>query len=121
MRGFAPTGPGRKDTRGPMPRGLPLLGLRAVADHKQIIYERYYVKVPGSDRLRKNAAGRLRHLLASGWREMGRTKSGDYIEVHLERTGVPPPFKPRPAPAQAPRERRTGFGQGGGDRRGPRR
>ena len=33
-------------------------------DYKQVRHERLYVKEPGTERLRKNSAGRLKHLLA---------------------------------------------------------
>jgi hypothetical protein len=39
-----------------------------MADYREIIHERLYVKVPGGDSLRKTAASRLKHLLANGWR-----------------------------------------------------
>ena len=78
-----------------------------MADRKEIRYERLYVKVPGTDRLRKNAAGRLRHLLATGWRETERTQTTDFVRVRVERTGFTPEFvKIKEAPAPAPRERR---------------
>ncbi|MEA2550803.1 MAG: hypothetical protein QOE25_572, partial [Actinomycetota bacterium] len=33
-------------------------------DYKEVLHERLYVKVPGSDKLRKTASARLKHLLA---------------------------------------------------------
>jgi hypothetical protein len=61
-----------------------------MSDYKEIIHERLYVKVPGGDRLRKNAAARQKHLLANGWRETERTQNADYIQVRFERTGHAP-------------------------------
>ena len=88
-----------------------------MGDHKEVMYERLYVKVPGADKLRKNAAGRLRHLLNTGWRETERVQTPDYIRVRVERTGFTPQFvKLKEGPAIAPRERRGGPGgfRGGG-------
>jgi len=92
-----------------------------VGEHKEVRYERLYVKVPGTDRLRKNAASRLRHLLNTGWRETERSQSGDYIRVRVERTGHMPEFvRIKEAPPPPPRERRQGGPGGfrGGGRRG---
>ncbi len=61
-----------------------------MGDYREVIHERLYVRVPGTDRLRKTAAGRLKRLVAAGWRETERWRRGDYLEVRLERTGVPP-------------------------------
>jgi hypothetical protein len=96
-----------------------------VAEHKEIRYDRLYVKVPGTDRLRKNAAGRLQHLLNTGWRETERVQNGDYIRVRVERSGHQPEFvRLKEGPPPAPRERRPGGpagwrgSGGGGGRRG---
>jgi hypothetical protein len=94
-----------------------------VADHKETRYERLYVKVPGTDRLRRGSAGRLRHLLNTGWRETERVPSGDYIRIRVERTGHAPEFvRLKEGPPPAPMERRPGgpggFRGGGGGRRG---
>ena len=43
-----------------------------MADYKEVRHERLYLKEPGTERLRKNSAARLRHLLATGWRETER-------------------------------------------------
>jgi hypothetical protein len=61
-----------------------------MADYKQVLHERLYVRVPGSDKLRKTAAARLKHLLATGWRETERAQHPDHIWVRLERTGHAP-------------------------------
>lgn len=91
-------------------------------DYKQVTHENLYVKVPGSDRLRKTAAARLKHLLANGWRETTRVQQTDFIQVRLERTGHAP-MKAR-LPKKAPeiqiqrRPRRDGrFGGPPGGRR----
>ncbi len=97
-----------------------------MADYKEVLYDRLFVKVPGTDRLRKRAAGRLKHLLASGWRETDRRVEPEYVVVRLERSGQKPTLteipKTPPPPPRAPRGRdgqRGGFrGRGGG---GPRR
>ncbi len=85
-----------------------------MGDHKEVRYERLFVKVPGGDKLRKTADGRLHHLLNDGWREIERSHTSDYIQVHLERTGhVSRNVKIKEAPAVQVRERRRGFGFGG--------
>ena len=61
-----------------------------MSDYKEIIHERLYVKVPGGDRLRKNAAARQKHLLANGWRETERNLTADYLKIRFERTGHAP-------------------------------
>ncbi|MEX1047755.1 MAG: hypothetical protein WD757_02185 [Actinomycetota bacterium] len=84
-----------------------------MADHKEIRHLRLFVKVPGGDKLRKTAAGRLRYLLNAGWREMERVQETDYIAVRLERTGHRPPMTNIPkAPPPQQRGRRD-FGRGG--------
>jgi hypothetical protein len=86
-----------------------------MGDNKEVRYERLYVKVPGTDKLRKTAEGRLRHLLNDGWREIDRNQQSDFVQVHLERTGhVSPNVRIKEAPAVQVRERRRGFGFGGG-------
>ena len=70
--------------------------------------ERLYLKVPNTDKLRKNAAGRHKHLLAAGWREMERRPEVDHLWVRYERTG-PTPLRlrlPRPDKDQGRFERR---------------
>jgi hypothetical protein len=61
-----------------------------MADYKQVLHERLYVRVPGGDKLRKTAASRLKHLLATGWRETERQQHPDHISVRFERTGHAP-------------------------------
>ena len=47
---------------------------RTMPDYKEVLHERLYVRVPGTDKLRKTAAARLKHLLANGWRETDRRR-----------------------------------------------
>jgi hypothetical protein len=61
-----------------------------MADYREIMHERMYVRVPGSDKLRKTAANRMQHLLATGWRELDREQRADHIMVKFERTGHAP-------------------------------
>jgi hypothetical protein len=46
---------------------------------------RLYSRTPGSQQLRKSAAGELRHMLAAGWQETGRTVHADHVLVRMER------------------------------------
>ena len=59
-------------------------------DYKEVLHERLYVRVPGTDKLRKTAAARLKHLLANGWRETDRHQTPDHVMVRFERTGHAP-------------------------------
>ncbi|TMK84930.1 MAG: hypothetical protein E6G44_08655 [Actinobacteria bacterium] len=90
-----------------------------MAEYREVKHERLYVKEPGTERLRKSAAGHLRYLLATGWRETERWHANDYITVRVERSGHAPRMtrlpKVVPPPPRPPRQR---FGQGPG---GPRR
>jgi hypothetical protein len=61
-----------------------------MADFREVRVERLYVKVPNTDKLRKNAAGRHRHLIAAGWREVERSVEVDHIRVRYERNGLTP-------------------------------
>ena len=72
-----------------------------MADYREVLHERLYVRVPGTDKLRKTAANRLKHLLANGWREIGAQPGPDHIMVKFERTGHAP-MKAR-LPKRAPR------------------
>lgn len=74
-----------------------------MADYREILHERLYVKVPGTDTLRKTAANREKHLLANGWRELDRQQRTDHMMVTFERTGHAP-MKAR-LPKQAPEVR----------------
>ena len=93
-----------------------------MADYKEVRVEHLYLKVPNTDRLRKNAAGRHKHLLASGWREVERRPEIDNIAVKYERTG-PIPLKlrlPKGSQEQVRLERRPRQGGQFGARGGPR-
>ena len=59
-------------------------------DYKEVIHERFYVRVPGTDKLRRTHAARQKHLLANGWRETDRSQTADYLQVRFERTGHAP-------------------------------
>jgi hypothetical protein len=91
-----------------------------MADYREILHERLYVKVPGTDKLRKTAADRQKHLLANGWRELDWQRRTDHVMVTFERTGHAP-MKAR-LPKQAPevhvdRRPRRDDNRGGGRRR----
>src|SRR4029077_6023865 len=92
-----------------------------MSDYKEVLHERLYVRVPGTDKLRKTAAARLQHLLADGWRETERNLTADYLKVRSERTGHAP-MKAR-LPKKGPeirdqrRPRRDGQNFGGRGRR----
>jgi hypothetical protein len=55
-------------------------------ERKDVSTYRLHVKTPGTDRLRKSAAGQLRHLEATGWHETDRRRSEHYVTVRMERT-----------------------------------
>jgi hypothetical protein len=88
-----------------------------MADYKEVTHERLYVRVPGTDKLRKTASNRLKHLVAAGWRETDRQQFPDHLMVRFERTGHAP-MRAR-LPKQGPeirierRPRRDGQQQGG--------
>jgi hypothetical protein len=91
-----------------------------MAEYKEVIQRRLYVKEPRTERLRANAAGWLRHQLASGWKETERWHADDYVTVRLERSGHAPRMMrmPKIAPVQARPSRRFGQGGPGGGPRG---
>ncbi len=93
-----------------------------MADYKEILHERLFVTVPGTDKLRKTAAARMKHLLGSGWREVERTLRPDHVMVRFERTGRAPlkARLPKAAPEIRIERRPRRDGQGGGARGGPR-
>jgi hypothetical protein len=84
-----------------------------VSEYKEVVHERLYVRVPGGDKLRKTAAGRLKHMLADGWRETQRWQYPDSITVRLERSGHAPTMKILPKPPPPPQRMNRG-GRGGG-------
>jgi len=87
-------------------------------EHKEVKYLRLFLKEPGTERLRKTAAGWLERLTTEGWRETLREKNHDHIVVRMEREG----FKPRTIKVRPPEPRPTrdrgGFGRGGPGGRG---
>ena len=92
-----------------------------MADYKEVRVERLYLKVPNTDKLRKTAAGRHRHLLAAGWREVDRKPDIDHISVRYERAGATPLRYRLPRPdTEAQRMDRRGRGGPGGRGRGGR-
>jgi hypothetical protein len=103
----------------------------AVVASKESMYETFFTRAPGSDKLRKSAQGRLRSLLREGWHELAREEAGaDAVRIRFERDGATrplPPLRrvPEPPPRRRPGERggpggRGGFGPrtGGGAPRG---
>jgi hypothetical protein len=62
----------------------------AMADYKEVLHERLFVRVPGTDKLRRTAANRLKHLLGNGWRETDRRQEPDHVMIRFERTGHAP-------------------------------
>jgi hypothetical protein len=99
-----------------------------MAEYREVRHVRLYVKEPGTERLRKSAEGMLRHLLASGWREVERWHARDYMTVKVERAGRAPLLMTMPKfETPPPRARRFGDrgpggpgGSGGfGGRSGP--
>jgi len=93
-----------------------------MGEYREVRHERLYLKEPGTERLRKGSAARLKHLLATGWRETERWYSDRFITARVERSGVDPaigkmPNIPPPAPRPARTDRRGGPGGGGGARR----
>jgi hypothetical protein len=68
----------------------PCYPFRAMPDYKEVTHERLYVRVPGTDKLRRTATARLKHLLANGWRETERSLDTDFVRVRFERTGHAP-------------------------------
>ena len=61
-----------------------------MADYKEVLHERMYVRIPGTDKLRKTASNRLKHLIANGWRETDRQQFPDHIMMRFERAGHAP-------------------------------
>jgi hypothetical protein len=91
-----------------------------MGDHREVIHERLYVKQPGTERLRKGAAGRVKHLLSTGWRETERWHAEHYITVQFERTGVSPHLGkiPKYTPSERPPRDMNRRGPGGPPGRG---
>jgi hypothetical protein len=93
-----------------------------MADYREVLHERLFVRVPGTDKLRTTAAARLTHLLATGWREVERKQQPDHLWIRLERTGHAPMQarlpKRQPEIQIERRPRRDGGGRGGPRRGG---
>jgi len=92
-----------------------------VAEYHEVRHERLYLKEPRTDRLRKTAAARLRYLLSTGWREVERWDTEEYVTVKVERSGHAPRMTrlPKPPPQQPRPSRGFGQGRGGPGGRGP--
>jgi hypothetical protein len=93
---------------------------------REVLYETFFTRAPGQDKLRKSASGRMKHLLREGWHEVSRQEAGpDSFTVRFEREGVTKPLpplrtKPEPPPRRPPRgDRRGGPGGRGGPGAGP--
>lgn len=80
---------------------------------KETLYETFYLKAPGHDKLRKTAQGRLRHLLRDGWHEMAREPvTAEAVRIRFEREGFTKPLEPlRKNVEPPPRRRRDGRGR----------
>ena len=91
-----------------------------MADYKEVRVERLFLKVPNTDKLRKNAAGRHKHLLADGWREMERRRRSTTSGCATSAPARPLRLRmPRPEKDQGRFERRPRMGMRDG-RGGPR-
>ena len=91
-----------------------------MADYKELLHERMYLREPGTDKLRKTAAARLKHLLANGWREMDRQQLPDHFMIRFERTGHAPMRARLPKKVAEIRIERRPRRDGGGGPRGRR-
>ena len=91
-----------------------------MADYKEVRHERLYVTIPGTEKLRKTAAARIKHLGANGWREIERQRHADHVMVKFERTGHAPlkARLPKAAPEVRIERRPRRDGQGGPPGRG---
>lgn len=79
---------------------------------KEVLYETFYTKAPGKDRLRKTAEGRMKFLVREGWHEVAREQlSPDAIRVRFEREGATRLIQPKRKPPE-PRRSRRGEGPG---------
>ncbi|MFM8998567.1 MAG: hypothetical protein ACKOKE_00515 [Actinomycetota bacterium] len=88
-----------------------------MADFKEVRTERLYLKVPGSEQLRRGAKGRHQHLLDAGWKEVARTSKVDHLQVTYERAGlIPLKLRMPKGPQEEERRerRRSNFGGPGG-------
>jgi hypothetical protein len=90
---------------------------------KESMYETFFTRAPGSEKLRKSAQGRLRSLVREGWHEMAREPAGaDAVRIRFERDGSPRPLQPLRRVPEPPPRRRPGErgGPGGRGSFGPR-
>ncbi|HZB03201.1 MAG TPA: hypothetical protein VE737_02640 [Actinomycetota bacterium] len=89
---------------------------------KEILYQTFFTKAPGQEKLRKTAQGRLKTLLGQGWHEVARDQAGpDSFRIRFEREGATrplPPLRTKPEPPPRREGRRGGPG-GFGGRGGP--
>ena len=93
-----------------------------MADYREILHERLYVKVPGtySPQDRRQPP---KHLLANGWRELERQQRADHVMVTFERTGHAPMKARLPKPVaevrieRRPRRDDNAAAAAGADRR----
>jgi hypothetical protein len=89
---------------------------------KEVLYQTFFTKAPGQEKLRKTAHGRLKALLGEGWHEVARDQVGpDAVRIRFEREGATrplPPLRTKPEPPPRREGRRGGPG-GFGGRGGP--
>lgn len=78
---------------------------RDVNVRNEVAVLRLYLKVPGTDQLRKGAAAELRTMLAHGWHETSRRMASDHMSVRVERP-VTKVVGPHMGEASGPRARR---------------
>ena len=92
---------------------------------KEVLYETFFTKAPGQEKLRKTAQGRVRQLLSQGWHEMAREPTGpDAYRIRFEREGATRPLPPLRTKPEPPPKRMGRGGPGGrfggpGGRGGP--
>ena len=96
-----------------------LLPLASMPEYKEVLHERLFVRVPGTDKLRKTAAARIKHLLANGWRETERDQRPDHVMVRFERSGHAPMRARLPKAVPEVKFERRPRGQGRGGPGGP--
>jgi hypothetical protein len=91
---------------------------------REVLFETFFMKAPGQDKLRKTAQGRLKTLIREGWHEMARESAGpDSVRIRFEREAATRKLPPlRRVPEPPPRRERGRGGPGGrfpGGRGGP--
>lgn len=77
---------------------------------REVLYETFFLRAPGGEKLRKTAEGRLRYLLRDGWHEMARESlAPDAVRIRLEREVANRKLPPlRRVPEPPPRRDRRG-------------